>query len=462
MAILFLTLMMQSVLPIFDLTGDEYLGLSLVNTASSAAEVTVTVNGDESGEMGGVVSLGPGAGRAILVREILDLAADPGSGWMEIDSSQAGLGVFPATGGDGFLHTAEPADSFFESLLLPDVRVDTGFKELAAIDTSVAVVVPGSEDANVVLELVGLDAIVAGEVAIAVPARGIRVVQVSVVFSEHMPDNGVGGRTFEGYIRLTSDVPVAAWQRMDTPLLRTVVRGHSIDELDSSGEVIAPYFVFGGGYRSVFNLVNPSDETITLDLTAQDANGDPIGDPVARTLLPGEAIRSDVEQLFNVVTIQISPGPIIAGYVRIRATAGSDPVSVIGTMNVAALGEQGADGAAMTYVVGRGAETSWTIPLTLGGAYYSGLAIANPNQMLAVQTDVVIETFSSEGSLVAESEVSLSPANHYTTVVGAELTAGWVRVTANMAVSVVAAIGNHDATLLEQVPASPVPGSQRR
>ena len=458
MAVLFLTLIMQSVLPIFGLNADEYVGLSLVNTASESAEVTVSANGSEGVEAeAGVISLAPGTERALLLREILGLEADPGSGWIEIDSNRTGLGVFSATGGDGFLHTAEPADTFVDNLFLPDVRVDTGFRELAAIDTAVAIIVPGELAANVVLELVSLESDVAGEVTIAVPARGSRFLRVSQVFAEFMPDNGVGGRTFAGYIRVTSDVPIAAWQRVDTPLLRTVVRGHSVDELDSSGEVLAPYFVFGGGYRSVFNLINPSDGTITVRLTAEDANGDTVGGPLERTLAPGEAIRSDVQDLFGVVTVQTFPGPIISGYIRIRASAGSDPVPVIGTMNVAALGEQGADGAAMCYLIGGGTATAWTIPLTLGGTYYSGIAIANPNQMLAVQTDVVIETFASEGSLVRSSEVSLSPGAQYTAVVGTELTTGWVRVTANLPVSVVAAIGTHDASQLEQVPASPAP-----
>ena len=458
MAVLFLTLIMQIALPIFEFTGDEYVGLSLVNTASEFAEVTVSANGSEGVEAeAGLIALGPGTERALLLREILGLEADPASGWIEIDSNRTGLGVFLATGGDGFLHTAEPADTFVDNLFLPDVRVDTGFRELAAIDTAVAIIVPGELAANVVLELVSLESDVAGEVTIAVPARGSRFLRVSQAFAEFMPDNGVGGRTLEGYIRVTSDVPIAAWQRVDTPLLRTVVRGHSVDELDSSGEVLAPYFVFGGGYRSVFNLINPSDDTITVQLTAEDANGDPIGDPVERTLAPGEAIRSDVQDLFSVVTIQTFPGPIISGYIRVRASAGSDPVPVIGTMNVAALGEQGADGAAMCYVIGGGTATTWTIPLALGGTYYSGIAIANPNQMLAVQTDVVIETFASDGSLVRQSEVSLSPGAQYTAVVGMELTTGWVRVTANLPVSVVAAIGTHDASQLEQVPAAPAP-----
>ena len=114
MALLFLTLIIiiQSVLPIFDLTGDEYLGLSLLNTASESADVTVAVNRSEGMDaVVGVISLPPGAERALLRREILGLEADPGSGWIEIDSNRTGLGVFLATGGYGFLHTAEAADT---------------------------------------------------------------------------------------------------------------------------------------------------------------------------------------------------------------------------------------------------------------------------------------------------------------------------------------------------------------
>ena len=66
MALLFLTLIIiiQSVLPIFDLTGDEYLGLSLLNTASESADVTVAVNRSEGMDaVVGVISLPP-RGRA--------------------------------------------------------------------------------------------------------------------------------------------------------------------------------------------------------------------------------------------------------------------------------------------------------------------------------------------------------------------------------------------------------------
>jgi hypothetical protein len=85
--------------------------------------------------------------------------------------------------------------------------------------------------------------------------------------------------------------------------------------------------------------------------------------------------------------------------------------------------------------------------------YYSGYAIANPNAMLAVQTEATIEVVDANGNVLQTQEVSLSPRGMHTGVVPESALSGYVRITANMPVRVVGSIGTSEARLLEQVPA---------
>ncbi len=455
MPVLFLTLLLQSFFPIFDAPGVEYVGLSAVNASDESAQVTVTLTGN-SGSVVSVAGMTLAAGNqsALLLREVLDVETTPASGWIQLDSSQQGTEFFLAAGGDGLLGGAAPARSLSTMILLPNVRVDTGFKELGATDTLVAIVHPGSAFATTVtLELIGLDGAVAGSVTRVLPTRGSLTLRVSEAFRDFMPDNGVGGRTFEGYLRLRSTLGISAWQRVETPLVHTVLRGRGLEELDSSGVVLAPYFVFGGLYRSTLNLINPSAESVSLELVAENGNGGTIGETVQRTLGPGEVLRSDVEALFRVVTIQTFPGPTITGYVRIRGTGGGS-IQLIGSLDVASTGQGTFSQSGMSYPIGDRRTEMWVIPLALGGSdYYSGYSIANPNELLAVQTDVTIEVRDSSGVLIDTSLVSLSPRRQHAAVTPRELASGWVRITANMPVGLVAAIGTADSSVLEQVPA---------
>ena len=343
----------------------------------------------------------------------------------EQDSSRQGTEFFLASGGDGLLGGAAPAKSLSTTILLPNVRVDTGFKELGATDTLVAIVHPGSVFVTTVtLELIGLDGAVAGTLTRSLAVRGSLTLRVSDAFGDFMPDNGVGARTFKGYLRLKSTLGIAAWQRVGTPLVHTVLRGRSLEELNSSGVVLAPYFVFGGGYRSTLNLINPSGDSVSLELIAEDGRGDTIGETIQRTLGPGEMLRSDVQALFRVVTIQTFPGPTITGYVRVRETGGGS-IQLIGSLDVASVGQGTFLKSGMSYPIGDRRAESWVIPLALGGSdYYSGYAITNPNELLAVQTDVTIEVPDSSGALIETSSVSLSPRRQHAAVTPRELTSG--------------------------------------
>ncbi len=457
MPVLFLTLLLQSFLPIFDAPDNEYVGLSLLNTAAEAADVTVTVTRSEgSGSQSGSVTLKAGSQQALLIQEILGIDSAPSSGWLRVDSNQSGTEVFAASGNGSFLGSAPPATSLSTSLILPNIQVDTGFKELGATDTLVAIVFPGSFfPATVTVELVGLDAVVAGSVTMTLAAGTSQVFGVSDVFRDFMPDNGVGGRSFQGYLRLTSTGGIAAWGRVETPLFRTTQLARATTAVEASTTTLAPYFVFGGGYRAVLNLVNPTDQAVSLEIVAGDGNGGTIGETANVTLAPGQGLRSGVQELFGIVTVQTFPGPLLTGYIRIKEPA-SNPARLVGNVDIYSIGQGTFFASAMSYPF-RSPARNWIVPFALGGTdFYSGYAIANLNEMLAVQTDVTIEVFGNDGTLVETSQISLSPRRSYVAVVPEGLTPGYLRITSNMPVALVAAVGTRDRRLLEQVPVTPV------
>jgi len=452
MPALFLTLLLQSFLPLFDTGPNDYIGLSLVNSGNSAAVVDVSAtDGDTGSVLGGQVTLASGEQRALLLEEILSGGVRPESGWIRMDAGGSSVDVVLVHGDPDRLTIAEPVSPSM-SLLVPDVRVDTGFRELGHTDTLVTIARPGGFlPAGVTAELVGLDGVSVGSVPITLGANRHVTLKVSETFRDVLPDNGAGGRSFEGYLRLSSGDGVVAWQRVETPLFSNVLDAQAVGE--TTDLYLAPFFVFGGGYRSTLNLVNPTEETLTVELMAEDGSGSFVGEVVRRTLGPGEGIRSDVQDWFGVATIAVFPAPVVDGYIRIRDFQNQE-ISLVGNVEVATIGQGTFTQSSMSYPIGPASQGPWVIPLALGGStYYSGLAIANPNELLTVQTDITIEIVSSDGTVGNTEQVSLSPRRQHTAVVPETFQSGYVRITSNMPVRIVGALGTRDLRFLEQMPA---------
>jgi hypothetical protein len=255
----FLVFALQCLFPIFDLGAGEWVGLSVVNADSQAREYTVTATSpDGNTTQAGRLSLAPGEQRARLLGEILETAAPMGAGWIRIDSALSGCSSYIAAGNDtAFIGTDAPGVSGTQ-IVLPHVTVNTGFVELAHTDTDDAIVNSGSNPASITAQLFGLDGAARARAPFIVAARGSLVFKVSEVFREAMPANNPGGRTFSGYVRLASDVPIAAWQRVETPLTRSALRGRALGETPSTTSVVIPHFFFDGSYEAILNAVNPS------------------------------------------------------------------------------------------------------------------------------------------------------------------------------------------------------------
>ena len=107
----------------------------------------------------------------------------------------------------------------------------------------------------------------------------------------------------------------------------------------------------------------------------------------------------------------------------------------------------------MSYPIGPASAGPRVIPLALGGStYYSRLAIANPNELLAVQTDLTIKFVRVDGTVMEVEEVSLFPKGQHTGVLSETFQSGYVRISSNMAIRIVGALGTQDLRLLEQLP----------
>ncbi len=440
-------------LPVFQTDSNGYLGLSLVNGAGSVNEASVTwMDPGGGGTRIGRLSLEPGAQRAFVIREILGTPRDPEDGWIRVDSSWPGLLGYLTSGTDGILDGAEPVSQLSATILLDYVKVNTGFAELDHTDTSLLLVNPGGTAASARADLIAMDGRAAGSLALLVPARGSRSVRISESFRDLLPPNGLGGRRFDGYLKVVSDAGLAGWLRVETPLSSRILRGRTPEETGPAAVIIAGHFASGGTslYHSTLNLINAGDVPAELEVLAQDDRGRMIGSSTRLTLHPDRGIRDDVMNLFHFVIPAIYPPPLITGYIRIRSSAGT-VFRGIGSVDIYSDGNR----AAMLSPIAPAMAREYTLPFAVNGKeYFTGYAIANPNELLTVQTDVTVELLDTEGRLAAAPRnISLFPSTYFAGLVEKEISGGYVRIRANGPVAVTGSIGTCDGGALAFLPA---------
>ncbi len=440
----------SSCFPVF---ASDFLGLSLLNTSAANSEVTVTwTSGDGNITRSGSQSLAPGAQRASLLRDILGTSGDPQDGWIRLDSTNDGLRSYLTSGTQFVLEGTDPVTQPDTTIFLGHISIQTGFFELEYTDTFATFVNPGDVPSNARADLIGLDGRTLGSQTFRIPGSGSRVMRVSEAFSDVLPTNNLGGRSFSGYMKVVSDAPIAAWVRIETPLSRRLLRGRGIGEIDSVTLAMAAHFAFGSAnlYRSTLNLVNIGAVAAALEIAAQDDRGAPIGNIVRLTLAPGQGIREDVTSLFKVVIPAVFPPLPIAGYVRVRTADGSQ-FRIVGDVDI----YSGSNRAAMMYPIETTAGRDWTMPFVVSGSnYFTGFAIANPNELLTVQADVTIELLDTEGRTVSPARtLSLSPSARFAGLVKNEMQSGYLHIHANGPVIVMGSIGTCSGDALAFLPA---------
>ena len=448
MSLLVFALALPCIFPMFESTGTE--GMSLVNRDSQTQEYAITLTGSEGGDASTArVTLSAGAQRAFMLREIMPVRP-PASGWLRVDSAATGCFSALTVGNESALVATEAAGTTGTSLIASHVEVNTGFTELSYADTSISIVNPNSGQATVNVQIYDLSGALRGTVAVNVPAHGSRVFRVSEAFASMLPSNGLGGRTFQGYIRLESNAGIAAWLRLETPLARSVLRAKSMDDLRQTAEAVLPHFVFGGTYESTLNIINPAALPIDMELEALDDSGRRLGEVIKITLGPGEARRAPVGAFFRVPVIAIFPPPLISGYIRIHAGRN---FQIAGDIEIDDL-TQGVRQSSMLYPISDTPSTTWILPFAVSNAaYFTGFVVQNPNSLLTVQTDVTVEFVAPSGVVLDRTNLQLSPEWRNARLASVPNQTGYLSFTSNFPVHIVGSIGSRDHQTLDQMPA---------
>jgi hypothetical protein len=450
-----------NLLPIFESDAGDFIRLSLVNTSAANNEVTITwTASDGKTSRTANLSLAPGSQCVASIREILAIPEDPAQGWIRIDASEPGLVSYMTTGREGIQDSTESASLISTRIMLPHVAVNTGFEELDYTDTLINLINPGSAAARANLELIGLDGVTAGDLNLFIPARANRVLRVSESFATVLPPNGAGGRIFRGYLRISSDERLAGWLQIDTPLSRRLLRGRAAEEIVPARLALVSHFAFGSPalYHSALNFINAGDSAITLELAAQDNLGKKLG-TARRTLKPGQGFREDVLSLFPIAIPAVYPPLMLTGYVRIRAADGGT-FRWVGNIDITRDGNS----AAMLYPIEAASSTNFIMPFMANEPdYFTGYAIANPNELLTVQTDITIELFDVDGRPVGPPrEVSLSPSARYISLIEEKISSGYLRIRANAPVAFLGSMGAWNGNTLAPVPGIPCHGRSTR
>src|SRR5439155_3851749 len=191
---------------------------------------------------------------------------------------------------------------------------------------------------------------------------------------------------------------------------------------------------------SIVNLVNPAPTPVMLVLGAFDDRGNAIGQTIRLTLAPGEVRRSSVGELFRIVVLQISPQPLISGYIRIREAQGAS-FQVAGNVEIFAGNTGGKRSALLSPITASGA-TNWLIPFGASASpYYTGYAVVNANELLTVQTDVTVEVIGGDGAVLRRTTTSLSPRYRVTGILPLGIRSGYLRIRSNLPVYVMGSIG---------------------
>jgi hypothetical protein len=444
--------------------------VSIVNPDTQSQTVAVSVSSsDGSTAHAALVSLRPGGQGVGLLKEIVPVTP-PSPGYIRISPSlnsslntctsyvtywtnQALTGVEGAPGPPPLGIPPPPTlpPPIPTTLILPHISVNTGFTELDYTDTRIALVNASFTSANITAQLFGMDGVLRGSVPITFPF-GSRIIRVSEVFQNLLPNNSLGGKTFEGYLRLVSNTQIAAWQRIETPLSAGVLRGKSLDEIATTSLATFPHFALGGGYDSSINLLNPGSSPLRLELTAYNDQGSTRGDVVQITLAAGEQRRAAVGQIFPIPVTASFPPPLTTGSIRIREV-GAQPFQIVGDIEIVnSVG--GSFSAMMLSPISDAGSTLWTMPFAVSsGGYFTGYAIANPNELLAVQTDVQVEVVSPDGVVQRQIAIQLSPSNRTAMLLPSGVARGYLRFRSNFPIHVMGSVGTDDTRQLDVLPA---------
>jgi hypothetical protein len=265
-----------------------------------------------------------------------------------------------------------------------------------------------------------------------------------------LPANGLGGYKFDGYIRLNSDVGIAAWQRVETPLARSILLARPA--ASPASNVYLPHFAFGGTYGSILNIINTGSTPLDLEISAKNDQGNLMGEAIRLTLAVAEGRRALVDGFFRIPVIAIYPPPLITGFIRIREINGRN-FQVAGNIELFDIGAGGRQTLMLAQAT-NSAGTSMVLPFAVTSPeYFTGFVVINPDSLLTVQTDVLVDFVAPDGTVLDRTAIQLSPGARSVKLATVPDKTGYLRFASNLPIHVLGSVGAADHQTLETIPA---------
>lgn len=365
---------------------------TISNTDNGAATVTAVARAENGSMTTGIsnqasLNLPAGQTTSISLTNLFGNNAAPSNiAAVEFSASNHIVGNSIATAAGNRLSIPGPAAAL--GTYLPfDAKTSADVASLAIENT-------GDSDASAQIVLYSSLGATLGTAARTVKAHGVVRENLGSLFS------GVS-LPLSGYFSVLSSIPVR------TALLSN--RASQPEEMSPltplNSIAMYPFFVFGGGYNTVATVINSSTSLSALvSLNAFSPAGVALpGQPITRTLAPGERQTLDFGSLFGT-----AGGQVTVGYFSVAAQSATNTLfgatpNVYGMVRISA----GAFSTAVPLAADSGTQFYLT-PTTETSTAYTGLALVNTSPSAIT---VTLELVSSAGTSVGTTTVNLAANN---------------------------------------------------
>jgi hypothetical protein len=329
---------------------------------------------------------------------------------------------------DGANLFAPPVTSF----VFPEIE-DQGF-------TRINIVNPERDRATLTFELVASDGAVRGTAARNIEGNGALI---SDAFQELFPDVEPSG---SDYIRVTADkgvLPFELFGKSDQ-----FIEGLGGQALGSS-TLHCPQFVTGGPWRSTISVVNLDRTAGSVNFRFVREDGTQIGSIRSLPIALGGKIHIVDQEFFAP-----ADGSVVQGYVEITSSG----VKLAGSVAFGDPG-RGVFGAALPLVSQLQKSVVFS-HVASNDIYFTGVAIANPNDAEAVAT---IDVYGTDGTLEYRTTEYI-PANQriaklltelFPSLEGQDRTEGYIRIDVDQDAAMFALFGTRNGSVLSAIPAQP-------
>lgn len=329
------------VIPSASLSGSEFSGIALL--APTAMSVVLTALDSNGLLIGGSgirnptsVNLTAGRQYARLVPEIFGLQTF--DGWIEVEASGTGLGIFTATG------------SWDMTQLDGSVARDTSADfVLFHAGASAMLVNPSARAANVTIANFGTT----NSQSLTIPARGRTTIAVP------------------GVIRVRSSEAIAAIERSSS--MGKLAISAAVPISDAVSTLVFPHAVLGGGYTSTVTLVNVTGTPLEVAIAFGLAGG-------TLRLDPNATVRLPVAELLN-----ISGNTIRVGALRVTGQVpvfGGSAGTLVGVLDIE-------NGSGAVIMGARPAATEFFFPhVAHGNGLFTGLAFTTGDRAASITIDI--------------------------------------------------------------------------